>query len=108
MRAMHGFWSGLAERPTYKKKSGRQTLRLTSELFKFKPAGKTNSKQDKTIYDRKLMLGTLTHSLGELCFKAHVEYALPASGMILPIEPAGRSLIPMLRSLYSRILTYRT
>jgi putative transposase len=79
MRAMHGFWSGLAERPTYKKKSGRQPVWLTSELFQFKPTGKTIGKQDKTIYDHKLMLGTLTHSLGELCFKAHSEYALSAS-----------------------------
>jgi putative transposase len=79
MGAMQRFWNGLAERPNYKKKSGRQTVWLTSELFKFKPTGKTNRKQDRTIYDHKLMLGTFTHSLGELCFKAYSEYALPAS-----------------------------
>jgi hypothetical protein len=34
------------------------------------------------------MLGTLTHSLGELCFKAHSEYALPAS---IAVPPQGTS-----------------
>jgi len=36
-------------------------------------------KQTKTIYDHNLILGTVTHSLGEIYFKAHSEYALPAS-----------------------------
>ncbi len=81
--AQQRFFNGLAKRPTFKKKSGRQTVWLTSELFRFVPTGKRksshNSKQGKTIYDHKLLLGIKTHNLGELRFKAHTEYDLPAT-----------------------------
>ncbi len=45
------------------------------------PARKSGhkTKQGKTIYEHKLMIGTKTHNLGELRFKAHTEYDLPAT-----------------------------
>ena len=79
MGAYQRYFKGLAEQPTYKKKVGRQTAWLTNELFMFEPTGTNSRKQGKTITDHRLMLGTKTKGLGELKFKAHSEYGMPAT-----------------------------
>ncbi len=78
------FFVGLAERPTFKKRHGKQTVWLTNELFSFEPTGevtvkKRNNKPDLQIHEHKLRIGTKRLDLGELVFSAHDEYALPAS-----------------------------
>ncbi len=79
MGAQQRFWKGLSERPTFKRKSGRQTVWLTNELFRFVPIVKGKSKHSEITYEHKLVLGTKKHALGELCFKAHTEYGLPST-----------------------------
>ncbi len=88
MGAQQRFFKGLAQRPNVKKKNGRQTVWLTNELFWFEPTGKTQNKNAQTIYEHRLMIGTKKHPLGELCFKAHREYDLPAT--IVITRHAGR------------------
>ena len=73
------YLTGLAGRPAYKKKAGRQSVWITSELFRFVPTGGSKQRQDKTIYEHRLMLGTKSVDLGELKFKAHDEYEVPAA-----------------------------
>jgi putative transposase len=78
------FFVGLAERPTHKSKHGRQTVWLTSELFRFEATGeitvkKRNNKPDLHIKEHRLLIGTKTNDLGELSFMAHDEYEMPAS-----------------------------
>jgi putative transposase len=79
MGAYQRYFKGLAERPTFKKKAGRQTVWLTNELFMFEPKGTKDRKQGGTISEHRLMLGTKTKGLGELRFKAHSEYGLPST-----------------------------
>ena len=79
MMAYKRFTSGLASRPVFRKNRGRQTVWLTSELFRFEPTGRTIKRNGKTIYDHTLILGTKSHGLGGLRFKAHVEYNLPST-----------------------------
>jgi len=79
MGAYQRYFKGLAERPTYKKKAGRQTVWLTNELFLFEPTGTNFRKQGKTITGHRLLLGTRAKSLGELKFKAHSGYGMPAT-----------------------------
>jgi putative transposase len=80
MGAQQRFWKGLAERPAFKRKSGRQTVWLTNELFRFVPTGTTGTcRQSKNINEYKLVVGTRKHNLGELRFKAHTEYGLPST-----------------------------
>lgn len=79
MMAYKRFISGLASRPVFRKNRGRQTVWLTSELFRFEPTGRTRKRNGKIIYGHKLMLRTKSHGLGELRFKAHVEYNLPST-----------------------------
>jgi len=69
MQAYQRYYKGLAKRPNFKKKNGRQTVWITKELFRFEPDG------DRT----RLFLGTKSHPVGELKFKAHSEYGLPAA-----------------------------
>ena len=79
MRAYQRYWNDLAGRPAFHKKSGRQTVWITNDLFRFESTGKAKQKQNKTVYDHKLVLGTKSFPLGELKFKAHDEYELPAT-----------------------------
>ena len=79
MGAWKRYRAGLAERPNYKKRSGRQSVWITNELFQFVPAGTSRNKQGKSIYDHKLVLGTKSIPLGELKFKAHDEYQVPST-----------------------------
>jgi len=78
-QAYSRFFQGLAGRPVFKKKYRKQSVWITSELFKFIATGKSGKKRDRTIYDHKLMIGKGKHNLGELVFKASDEYDLPAT-----------------------------
>ncbi|MBW1987670.1 MAG: transposase [Deltaproteobacteria bacterium] len=69
MQAYRRYYQGLANHPSFKKKNGRQTVWLTKELFRFEPDNGHN----------RLFLGTKSHPVGELKFKAHTDYDLPAS-----------------------------
>lgn len=82
MGAKQRFFKGLTEQPVFKKKSGRQSVWLTSELFRFRPTGKSVANHGKTIYEHELVIGTQTTDLGPLAFFAHMEYDLPASIVI--------------------------
>ncbi len=105
MGAQQRFFKGLAERPTFKKKSGRQTVWLTKEVFQFEPTGKRKSshktKQGKTIYEHKLMIGTKTHNFGELRFKAHREYDFWRLLQLRGMPVSGLSPSPMQRLMTS-------
>lgn len=69
MQGYQRYYEGLANRPNFKQKNGRQTVWLTNELFRFEPHGSGH----------KLFLGKKSHPVGELKFKAHSDYDLPAS-----------------------------
>jgi putative transposase len=75
---------GLGGFPTIRKPHGRQSVMITSELFKFSEAIDPATGE----VSRALVLGTPKHSLGHLQFHAHSPYALRrARG---PSGPAGR------------------
>ncbi len=65
------FHSGLAGRPTFKRKDGRQSVWITSELFSFRTNDKTQTEE--------LVLGTRKFPVGVLSFTAHVPYSRPSS-----------------------------
>jgi len=88
MGAYQRYFKGLAERPTFKRRAGRQTVWLTNDLFMFKVTGTKYKEQGKTIYEHRLVLGTTTKSLGELKFKAHSEYGMPST--ITIVRHAGK------------------
>ena len=68
---MGRFFSGLARKPVFQRKDGRQSVWITSELFRFR----TN---DETQFEE-LILGTKKFPVGVLPFKAHTPYSRPAS-----------------------------
>jgi putative transposase len=70
------FFSKLGGRPVIHKKHGKQSVWLTSELFKFVPV--TNTKTGE-IFGYQLHVGIKKFPVGVLEFKAHREYKLPAS-----------------------------
>ncbi|MCL5284157.1 MAG: transposase [Nitrospirae bacterium] len=65
------FCSGLAGRPTFKRKDGTQSVWITSELFCFKYNDKTHTEE--------LGLGTRKFPVGVLSFTAHTPYSRPSS-----------------------------
>ncbi len=73
------FRQGLAQRPTRRRKHGRQTVMITKELFRFIPTGKITKSKDGDIIERKLILGTEKSPIGELKFEAHRPYGIPNS-----------------------------
>lgn len=74
-QAYSRFFQKLSGRPVIQKKHGKQSVWLTSELFEFKEAV-----DPKTgIATHQLHLGTKKHCLGNLPFKAHRAFKLPAS-----------------------------
>ncbi len=76
---------GLSRAPTIRKKHGRQSVMLTSELFRF-----IEQIDPKTGAVRHhLMLGTQKFTLGRLPFKAHRPYEVPKS-ISVSVEPDGR------------------
>ena len=64
------FFKGLCGRPVPKKKGKRDSIWLTSELFRFEP--------DETG-SWKLFIGTKTNHMGYLSFHAHRSFKLPKS-----------------------------
>ena len=73
------FRQGLAQRPTRRKKHGRQTVMITKELFRFIPTGKITKSKDGDIIEHRLLIGTQKSPIGELKFKAHRPYGIPNS-----------------------------
>lgn len=73
------YFAGLAQRPVFRKKHGKQSVWITNELFQFKATGKLRTKQGRTIYDHKLFIGTGKYALGELKFTASDEYQMPST-----------------------------
>ena len=63
MQAYSRYFKGLSFRPVFKKKYGKQSVWLTGELFKFIAIGKSRDRNNRAIYDHKLMIGTKKHAL---------------------------------------------
>jgi len=74
-QAYSRYFKGLAGRPAIQKKYGRQSVWLTGEVFRFVPM----PDEDGEVRSHRLVLGTKKHPIGEVCFKAHKAYGLPAS-----------------------------
>jgi len=70
-QAMGRFFAGLAKRPVFQRKDGRQSVWITSELFAFRTNGTTHASE--------LVLGTKKFPVGVLKFTAHTPYSRPAS-----------------------------
>ena len=79
-RRLDVFFFGLAKRPVFQRKNERQSVWITSELFRFRS-------NDQTQFEG-LILGTKKFPLGVLSFKAHTPYCRPAS-LLVSVE-AGR------------------
>ncbi|MGO9614138.1 MAG: helix-turn-helix domain-containing protein, partial [Dissulfurispiraceae bacterium] len=79
MQAYARFFKGLSQRPSRKKRHGRQTVLLTRELFQFMPTGKTTKAKDGLVKEYRLIIGTEKFMIGELKFIAHRPYELPNS-----------------------------
>jgi len=65
------FTVGLSKRPVFKRKDGRQSVWITSELFTFRYDDKTHASE--------LVLGTRKFPVGRLTFVAHRPYSRPSS-----------------------------
>lgn len=63
------FFKKLGGRPAIHRRHGKQSVWLTSELFRFEPDGD----------DYKLFIGTKKYPVGEIELRAHQEYRIPAS-----------------------------
>lgn len=70
------FFRGLAGRPRHKRRSGEQSVWLTSELFSFEPD--TDPAMDEVLRYR-LWVGTVRFPVGEITCKAHRRHGVPAS-----------------------------
>ena len=70
-QAMGRFFAGLAKRPVFQRKDGRQSVWITSELFSFRYNDQTHASE--------LVLGTKKFPVGVLKFTAHAPYSRPAS-----------------------------
>ena len=77
MQAYTRFRQGLAGRPACRKKHGRQTVMITSELFEFVPTGRVIKSKDGDVVEHKLFIGTAKFPVGQLKFKAHRPYRIP-------------------------------
>jgi putative transposase len=64
-QAYQRFFQGLGGRPKRKRKGGKDSIWLTSELFRFE--------------DGKLFIGSQTNNIGYLSFEAHRDFSLPKS-----------------------------
>ncbi|WP_051344368.1 RNA-guided endonuclease InsQ/TnpB family protein [Alicyclobacillus herbarius] len=67
---------GLAERPKFKRKSGEQSVWLTSEVFSFQPVVDW---QTGDVLRYQLIVGTKKFPVGELVYCAHRPHGIPAS-----------------------------
>ena len=70
------YFSKLGGRPTIHKKHGKQSVWLTSEVFKFAPVVDTETGE---ITCHQLHIGGKKFPVGVLSFKAHKDYRIPAS-----------------------------
>ena len=75
-QAYERFFSKLGGRPVIHQRHGKQSVWLTSELFRFVPVADAETGE---IADYQLHLGTKKFPVGILAFKAHKEFKLPAS-----------------------------
>jgi len=76
---------GLGGAPNIKKKHGRQSVMVTSELFRFEDYTDPKTGEIRPH----LVLGTKAKPLGRLPFKAHRAYELPKM-LCISVEPDGR------------------
>ena len=74
--AYQRFFRGLGGRPKLKSKSGRQTVWLTSELFRFIPMTDTATGE---IRGYQLQVGTTRFPTGVIPYRAHRPHAVPSS-----------------------------
>ncbi len=70
-QAMQRFFQGVAGRPVRKKKTGKNSIWLTKELFQLT--------QDPVSKTWTLFIGKKKNNIGLLSFEAHREFQLPAS-----------------------------
>ena len=75
-QAYQRFFKKLGGRPKLKKKSGRQSVWLTSELFQFLPV---TDPLTGAVTGYHLSVGTETCPVGEIPYTAHRFHAVPAS-----------------------------
>jgi putative transposase len=75
-QAYSRYFAKLAGRPTIQQKNGKQSVWLTSELFRFEPV---LDPQSDEILAHRLHIGIKKFQFGVLDFKAHNPYLLPAS-----------------------------
>ena len=75
-QAYSRYFSKRGGRPVMHKKHGKQSVWLTSEVFKFVPVVNTDTGE---ITGYQLHVGIQKFPVGILAFKAHKEYRLPAS-----------------------------
>ena len=74
-QAYSRFLKGLGGRPGIHKKTGKQAVWLTSEVFHFEPVTDAHGE----VFGRKLILGTKKHPIGEVALRAHRLFEAPAS-----------------------------
>ena len=70
------YFQKMGGRPTIHKKHGKQAVWLTSELFEFTPVVDADTGE---ITDYQLHVGSKKFPIGELTFKAHRVFKIPAS-----------------------------
>lgn len=75
-QAYNRYFSKLGGRPVIHKKHGKQSVWLTSEVFKFLPV--VDSKTGEIAGDQ-IQIGTKKFPVGPLRFKAHKDYKIPAT-----------------------------
>ena len=75
-QAYSRYFSKLGGRPVIHQRHGKQSVWLTSEVFKFVPVADTDTGE---ITGHQLHIGTKKFLVGVLAFTAHREYRLPAS-----------------------------
>jgi len=79
------FFSKLAGRPGIHRKTGQQSVWLTSELFEFTPVVDSDTSE---VSGQRLHIGTKKHPVGVLAFKAHKSFK-PAASIHISVN-AGR------------------
>jgi len=75
-QAYQRYFKGLGGRPTKQSHRGKQSVWITSELFRFEPIA---GKETGEITGYHLFVGTKKFPVGELVFTAHRKFNVPAS-----------------------------
>jgi len=70
------YFKGLGGRPKFKKRGGRQSVWLTSELFSFVPKV---DRETGEILRYRLLVGTDKFPVGEIAYVAHREHHIPST-----------------------------